>query len=44
MVEFMTRMSTDEAPCSPNGITFHSNCPSCDRKLVFHQSDSRMRI
>ena len=43
MAEFMTRMRTDDDPCSPNGITLHSNCPSCDRKLVFHQSASLTR-
>ncbi len=36
----MTCIRTEEASCSPNGITFHSKCPSGDRKLVFH---SRLR-
>ena len=43
MAEFMTRIRTDDDPWIPNGMTLHSNCPSCDRKLVFHQSVSRMR-
>ncbi len=38
IAEFMTRIDTDDAPWSPNGIAFHSNCPSCDRNLVFHTS------
>ncbi len=28
IADFMTRMRTDDEPCSPNGMTFHSNCPS----------------
>ena len=40
---FMTRMSSEEAPCRPKGTTFHSNWPSCDRKLVFHRSALRTR-
>jgi hypothetical protein len=32
---FMTRISSDEAPCRPTGATFHSNWPDCDWELVF---------
>ena len=35
------RISNEEEPCNPNGTTFHSNWPSCDRKLVFHRSEAR---
>jgi hypothetical protein len=40
---FMTRIRRDDDPCSPKGTTFHSNWPSCDRKLVFHLSEARTR-
>ena len=40
---FMTHVSSEEAPCRPNGTTFHSNWPSCDRNLVFHRSATRTR-
>ncbi len=31
---FMTRMSTDDEPWRPNGISFHSNWPSWERQLA----------
>ena len=35
--------SVPDAPgtCRPKGTAFHSNWPSCDRKLVFHLSEAR---
>ena len=38
---FMKPMRTDDAPCRPKGIAFHSNWPSWERELVFHQSAAR---
>ncbi len=32
---------SDDEPWSPKSITFHSNWPSWERKLVFNQSASR---
>ena len=40
---FMTRVSSENAPCRPNSTLFHSNWPSYDRKLVFHSSAARTR-
>ena len=39
----MTRISSEEAPCRPNGTSFHSNWPSYNRKLVFHRYAARTR-
>ena len=30
---FMTRIRSDDDPCSLNGTTFHPNWPSCDWKV-----------
>ena len=37
---FITRISSEEDPCRPKGTKFHSNWPSCVRKLDFHLSEA----
>ena len=39
----MTRISSEEAS-RPKGTTFHSNWPSCYRKLVFHRSAVQIEL
>ena len=44
MAEFTTYISTDDDPWSPYGITFHSSCLSCNRKLDIHKSDMMVAL
>ena len=43
MAAFITRMRIEDEPCRPKGISFHSNWPRWQRKLVFRKSASRRR-
>ena len=39
----MTRVSSEEALCRPNGTSLRSNRRRCDRRRVFHKSAARTR-